>query len=74
MTAQIKRKLMRSPIDSVLHIDQNKHGCFPQYRCPQTYPQSPTWLCYGITGSYFLNLDRKSSFSRKKILLFTNNA
>lgn len=41
MTAQIKRRLMRSPIDSVLHIDQNKHGCFPQYRCPQTYPQSP---------------------------------
>ena len=64
ITAQVMWRLMRSPIDNApAHWWPNQHGWPPQNYC---WNLSSAWLYYHSIWKYFLNLECKSSFFRKK--------
>ena len=53
---------MRSPIASALaHRWPKKHGCLPQYCCPQTSPQSPLG-CFVVAFEIILWIWKKKHF------------
>lgn len=64
ITAQVMWRLMRLPIDNApAHWWPNQHGGPPQNYC---WNLSSAWLYYHSIWNYFLNLECKSSFFRKK--------